>query len=200
MSKKSYKKSLSSRTKFICGVITFKDWELYDLPMDELRDWFNAYADQWAFIPHFHDFDEDGNLKSLHIHFVADLTKSTRMSTTLNSLAQVCSVNPFAVTIEQYTSFDSCIQYLVHRNDPEKTQYCAYLITSNISWVDLKTLLQTDVDVVDAERIYAVVSSATCKSDVLRELGLFYYHRYRGVINDLWVEVHGSPLVFSFSE
>lgn len=192
MSKFATKKALSSKTKFVTGIISFKDWELYWLPLDELKQWFDAFADQYAFIPHFADYDENGELKTLHVHFVADLKKSTRLRTTLNSIADVCGVCTLAVSIEQYTDFDGCVQYLVHRNDEDKTQYCAYLITSNMAWKDLLATINADAFVLDASKLIAIVRESPCKSAILQSIGLFYFHRYRGVINDLWIEMHGG--------
>ena len=86
MSKRS-KHPLSTRTKNVCGVVSFKDYELYEVESfaDELEKFFRVSASMYAEIVHSLDVNDLGELEIPHIHYVAiELSKVLSLVTLFN--------------------------------------------------------------------------------------------------------------------
>lgn len=187
--------NLATMTKKITGIISLGHLDEFDyMGRDDIRelllDYFSVSSDRFGFIFHDLDVNPNGDYKTLHIHFVADMRKRKRLSSFLNEISFTLKINPLAVTISKYTSFEASLQYLVHRNDPDKVQYPCYLINSNIPLEELKVIMQEDASALDLSKLYDVVSHASSRVEVLDSIGLYYYRLYRGVINDMWIELH----------
>lgn len=186
--------ALSDQTKKISGIVSLAGDNSNYLSLEEIinsmDDYFLSFSSRYAFRVHDMDFDAVGNPKTLHIHFVADMKKRQRLSTLLNALSLALDVDPLAVSIQKYTSFEGCFQYLCHRNNPDKVQYCLYLVHSNLPYDEMKLLMKEDVTALDMEGLFSIVANASSKTEILSKIGLYYYRLYRGVIFDLWSDLH----------
>lgn len=188
---KKPKHPLTTRTKNICGFVTFKDYELFEVEefSDEFVRFFKSCASMYALNTHMLDVNELGELESPHIHYVAILNKVTRLSTVLNSISKALGVNTFAVTIDKCDTLNGAIRYLCHVDDFDKVQYCAYLVKTSMAFDELRAIFNADnQSSLTSDRLLEIIDNATSKRDILKEIGVYQYRNLRGVINDLWQE------------
>ena len=83
------------------------------------------FFDEWAFILHDKDVTDSGELKKPHVHWVGRGDPRT-----VSCVAKKLGLKENEV--EHGRNFKSLIQYLVHKNDPDKFQYDWNEISSNI--------------------------------------------------------------------
>lgn len=191
--------SLAVKSILVQGNIQFGGLDMYEMieAISKAKKWFDDNCDMYACMLHDMCLKDDGTPKTPHLHFVGHLKRtskgSPRLSTTLNAIAKACDVNTLAVSIFAPQNIEGAVQYFTHQAYPNKTQYPKERFITNIAKEELDIMLSSDVKPLDDERIIEVVASAYCRSDVLREIGLYYYRMYRGVINDLWQEFHEAP-------
>lgn len=187
--------NLTTMSKNICGILSLgeiDDFDFYRFQelFEDLDKFFNGNSKQYGWIMHNLDVLPSGEYKTRHIHFVATMKQRKRLGTFLNELSDCTGLNPLAITISKYTSFEASYQYLVHRNDPDKVQYVTYLVHTNLPKEEVKVLLSEEATALDLDRLSDVVSSSSSKTEVLQKIGLYYYRLYRGVINDIWNDLH----------
>lgn len=183
---------LEQRTKFIAGIVTIKDRAYGDIK-PFLNRWMDEESVEYAFILHSEDVLDDGTKKTPHIHFVATLKKPSRLSTTLHRISDALGVNPLAVTISKYSSFAGCVQYLIHKNNPEKYSYPMEDICSNIPKDELMSLMDDETGI-DADRLISMVVSSPNRMTLIRSLGLSKYRVYRSIIADIENDIKGKKL------
>lgn len=92
---------------------------------DDVIQTLQEYFDQWAWIVHDKDVEEDGSLKQPHVHWVGSVANPIPLTTVSNRLT----------VPEQFVEFvknwKGSIRYLVHASNPEKTQYSVDAVHSN---------------------------------------------------------------------
>lgn len=188
--------SLATKTKKLNGIISLKDYDKPQLEIikTKLKDFLSTSCDIYAFIVHDKDILEDGTLKTVHIHFVADLKVTCRLSTTINNISAALVVDPFAVTLDKYTSFEGSIQYLIHKNNPDKAQYQQSDIISNITADDLGNYLDAAHTAFDIDNWISIISNASTLTEVIKGIGISYYNMYRNTICDLFRQFHDGEL------
>lgn len=188
--------SLATKTKKLNGIISLKGFKDEQLTLfkDKLKEYLTNICDIYAFIVHDKDILEDGTFKTLHIHFVADLKVTCRLSTTINSISTALTVDPFSITLDKYSSFEGSIQYLIHKNNPEKAQYKQSDIISNISSDDLGNYLDAEHTAFDLDQWIKIISTASTLTEVIKGIGISYYNMYRNTICDLFRQFHGGEL------
>lgn len=187
--------NLATMTNKICGILSLNQIDEFDYMAfqdlyEALDRYFRANSKQYAFILHDLDVLPGGEYKTKHIHFVATMVKRKRLGTYLNDISEETGLNPFAITISKYTSFEASFQYLVHRNDTDKVQYAPYMVHTNMPKDEVKVLLAEEATALDLERLGEVIAKSETKTEVCKKIGLYYYRLYRGVINDLWNDLH----------
>lgn len=188
--------NLETRTAKINVVISLKD-KSFDMIksaiMVDLKTWCENNCDIFAFILHDLDILENGEKKTNHIHLVALLkTNRKRLSTTLSDLSAFISVPTLAISIEKMSDLVGSLQYLIHKNNSEKHQYTEKDIITNISSGELATYMASDSKAMSIEYLIGVVEKNHSKIEIMRIIGLNYYHLYRQVINDIYNETYGN--------
>lgn len=105
---------MSGTSRAFTGVL-YQDSEVYDCAesIASLGDFF----DEFAWIVHDSDFDDDGSLKKIHIHWVG----RKKNATTLSKVSKVSGVGENMV--EFCRNFKKMVRYLVHIDNPNKYQY-----------------------------------------------------------------------------
>lgn len=145
----------------------------------------------YAYIKHDKDFNKEGVLKTPHIHLLIwNYQTRTRFITMINLLSVELNTNPLAISIEKIVSLNGSMQYLLHKNDIDKTQYDINEIQTNISIDDLQLYLNTKNDALTFDRLYTLINVNKCDlCKIINELGLSYYRAYRPVIHDIINEI-----------
>lgn len=77
-------------------------------------------ATRFAFILHSLDVKADGTIKTPHFHLFAETKTSCRVGTNINKMAKALGISPLCVSCEVCASEEGAIQYLIHKNDPDK--------------------------------------------------------------------------------
>lgn len=183
---------LEQRTKKVTGIVSLKGVE-YPSVRPLLENYLSSSCHEYAFIYHGCDTLEDGQLKTPHIHFVANMKMVKRLSTILGEIAQVLGVSTLAVTISKYESFSACVQYLIHKNNPDKFQYPKSEIVTNIEASELDAFMEDD-EKFDTDALIKVVMSSPDRLSMIRTLGLGRYKLYRNVIGDIESSMKGRKL------
>lgn len=182
--------TLTTQTAKINVVISLKGIKDFSVILDILKNYCNEYMQLYAFILHDKDILDDGQVKTPHIHLVGLLKNNRqRLSTTLTNISDSIKLPPLAISIDKMSDIVGSIQYLVHKNDSNKYQYCIDQIITNISEGELTTYMNSDSKCVSIEYLIDVVEKHRSKIEIMRVIGLSYYHLYRNTINDIYKEV-----------
>lgn len=183
--------TLTTQTAKINVIISLKECPRIDGVINRLKAYCEEYMNIYAFILHDKDLLEDGTIKTPHIHLCGLLKNNRRrLSSTLDDIATFCNVSTFAVTIDKMSDIVGSIQYLIHKNDSSKHQYDIKKIVTNISEGELNTYMNSDSKSISIEYLVDVVLKHRSKIDIMREIGLTYYHLYRNTINDIYKEIY----------
>lgn len=187
--------TLETRTAKVNAIISLKDKDINAIRsaiMVDLKSWCENNCDIFAFILHDKDVLENGEIKTPHIHLVFIYkTNRKRLNTILTDLAQYIGVNTLAISIDKMSDLVGSLQYLIHKNNSDKHQYDINDITTNISSGEMTTYMASDSKSMSIEYLIGVISKNRSKIDIMREIGLTYYHMYRNVINDIYNEIYG---------
>lgn len=193
--------SLTTQTGKINAVISLKDINIETINnniLKSLKVWCENNCQLFAFILHDKDILEDGEKKTNHIHLVALMkTNRKRLSTILGDLASFLGLNTFAISIDKMSDIVGSLQYLVHKNNADKHKYELAAITTNISSGEMATYMTSDSKSMSIEYLIGVVESNRSKIEIMRIVGLTYYHLYRHVINDIYNEIYNQSYIKS---
>lgn len=186
--------SLTTQTGKINAVISLKDINIEtinNIVLKSLKVWCENNCQLYAFILHDKDVLEDGVKKTNHIHLVALMkTNRKRLSTILGDMSSYIGVNTLAISIDKMSDIVGSLQYLVHKNNADKHKYELTAITTNISSGEMATYMASDSKSMSIEYLIGVVEKNRSKIEIMRIIGLTYYHLYRHVINDIYKEVY----------
>ena len=170
--------------KFACVLQLSKERpELFsDLPslLPSLDD-----LENFAFIKH----DQEDKLP--HVHIVLTFAKRKRGQRVLNMLSKSLSLAySDSLSVEVAEDLGACVQYLVHKNDPDKFQYDPALIVTNFSQEVLNSLLES-ASSLDA---YALRDICIAKEgdliEIAQEIGLQAFSRHRYLIEFIISKYH----------
>lgn len=151
-------------------------------PIDLVKfdTWVKSVFDTYAYIVHDGDISaEDGSVIPIHYHLVGNLKKQyscRRLVTTLNQCVKALGLSDgIGIQIEQYGSFASCLQYLTHKNYPEKTQHKPSEIVHNLNSKVFDQFYSVNLnEKVDFEYIYSKCLECNSKLEVIRDLWGYY--------------------------
>lgn len=183
------KSSLSTQTGKLFIVIRKNK----PLDIQKIKDYCCEYGKEYAFICHGKDIDPvTGLIIPVHYHIVMNAKDSKkRLSTHLNDLSGFFGFNDNnGIEIDKYRTYENALQYLLHKNNPEKTQHKANEIVTNIDRDELTTYLTCDSSVISFDYVYSICLSSHNIVDVIKGLGLSNYNKYRNTIWDIYLELH----------
>lgn len=188
------KAPLSSKRKQVSVILGSK---LMPLPnrakqwyYDRLKNYCNENCLSFAFNMHDKDINEDGSKKWLHLHMALVMKKRNKdypkLCTILNELAKECEIDGQSIQIDEMTSENGSIQYLIHKRDPQKAQYEELDVVSSYTQEELHTIMESDCDTMCVSYLLQVVDDCSCnRIEIMQKIGLRYYKEYRNVILDI---------------
>lgn len=182
------KASLSTQTGKLFIVIRKNK----EIPINKIKEYCLTFGNEYAFITHKNDVDPlTGLVVPIHYHIVMNAKENKkRLSTHLNDLSTFFGFKDNnGIEIDKYRSYESALQYLIHKNDPQKTPHNINEIFTNIDQSELQTYLTLDTFVISFELVYSVCSHSKNIIEVIRALGLSNYQRYRATIWDIWKDL-----------
>lgn len=182
--------TLTTQTAKINVVISLKGVENFDKYLKRLKIYCEDQMQLYAYILHNKDVLDNGEIKTPHIHLVGLLKNNRqRLSTTLGNISVALELSVLAISIDKMSDIVGSLQYLIHKNNTEKHQYDVKEIHTNISSGELATYMASDSRSMSIEYLVDVISKNRSKIEIMRTIGLSYYHLYRNTINDIYKEV-----------
>lgn len=138
-----------------------------DIEPRSINSFCETYFSRYAWIEHKGDISTNTmEVEATHYHIVGELKERTRLGTLLN---RVCAHflpwydnfnNPFGIELDTARCIEACYQYLIHKNDKDKTPHDISEIVSNIPKEELRTIIETAIDTsITASRLEQVLRS-----------------------------------------
>lgn len=159
------------------------------LPLDKIKAYCAEYGKEFAFIVHDKDIDSvTGSVIPIHYHIVMNAKDNKkRLSTHLNDISSFFGFRDNnGIEIDKYRNLESALQYLIHKNNPEKTQHDISEIITNFGNDELTTYITCETSVISFDYIYSLCLSNKNIIGVIKALGLSNFQRYRATIWDIW--------------
>lgn len=157
---------------------------------DKILSWLKENCENYAYIYHRNDKNLEGKIESKHIHIVCILKSRKRLLTTLYSFTSYLCITSTGVMIDKCNSFEGSIQYLIHKNDVNKTPHEISEVISSFNEDDLNNLMGADCKSLTPQRLFNIVASAETNYQIIEALGLGVYRLYRPLINDIKEDLH----------
>lgn len=166
-----------------------------ELPISKIKAYCEQYGEEYAFITHKCDIDSATGLTiPIHYHIVLNAKdKRKRLATHLEDIRQFFNFKDCnGLEIDKYRSYESALQYLIHKNDKEKTQHDISEIITNIDNDELLTYISCDTFVISFDYIYSLCLRSKNIIEIIKAIGLSNYQRYRATIWDIWNNVQNN--------
>lgn len=161
-----------------------------EISKDLIKSYCDEFLESYAFIEHTRDVDPiNAMIIPVHYHIVGCAKKArTPLSTHLNDIVKYFRFdNANGIQIDKYDNFVSAIQYLVHKNNPEKTQHNIDEIVTNIPKETLNLYMSSEQsEIISFDMVYSVCLASHNIVEVIRAIGFKTYHKYRSTINDIY--------------
>lgn len=132
-----------NRTRVVCGIIYPFEDESHKFAYSLLCE--NKYKS--VFIVHDRDYDDDGNLKKSHVHFLIKFQNAR----SLDSVAKEMQID--VNYLQKCSSFNSYATYLIHLDEPLKTQYLPEEVCGNLYVDFLNALNKADTESLKVKKI-----------------------------------------------
>lgn len=147
------------KTKKIFEIVTDVD----KISIERLKNALNNNAiKDWAYIIHDKDIDKDGNIIRPHYHIAVRLKNPRK----LKHIAQWFDIEPNFIEFGK-GNYSDLLKYLIHENAPEKYQYSAEDVISNIDYEKEKNKKD------GRERVEEIINGI-----VTGEIREYNYHEY----------------------
>lgn len=157
-------------------------------PLHVITEFLDNYYEKYALIVHEKDIDPVTKvIIPTHYHYVGiGLIKKTPMTTYLNALSKHLKTDNNGIEFDSYRTLEGALQYLIHKNNPEKTQHAiSEIVFKGWTKEDITTFITSDSTGLNIDRLISICDSANNIVEVIREVGLSNYHSYRNVILDI---------------
>ena len=181
-------KTLSTQTKKIRAVINppigMDKEQFVDVFKTTLKDFLDSSGYLYFAIVHDMDYDDKGNKKTLHAHIVINSQKRMRVMTFIYRLSDALSWPENTISAMGYDDLATSVQYLVHKNNPEKWRYDSEEVMTNCPTATLYDLLSSDLLEVDARELCRLIDEGYSDRDIAFRIGLGAYSLYRNAIRD----------------
>ena len=126
-----------------------------------------------------------GELKTPHFHLWFESRVSRRLGTIISKLSQATGVDAQLISAERAVSMEGSIQYLIHKNDPDKHQYSMVEVMTNIPKDELALIMERDSSPFSVD--FIMVSWENCRnmSEFVKAIGIERFNMYFKTISAL---------------
>lgn len=163
------------------------------LPKKVMIEYCESMFDKYAFIEHKNDIEPiTGLVEGCHYHIWAHVRdKGVAKSTHINAILKAFKFDTDdGICIEQIANKVLAMQYLIHKNNPEKTKHEVKEVVSNIDKDELNLMFTSDTgEVVSFDLIYTLCRVSTSICQIIKALGINVYRQYRNVVLDIYNDV-----------
>ena len=96
-----------------------------EIPLSVIQEYLDMNYKEYALIKHEGDKDSvTGEVIPVHYHYVGNCKrKDIRLSTLINELSTALKCDKQCISADKYNSLELSLQYLLHKNNPEKTPH-----------------------------------------------------------------------------
>ena len=185
---KTKKNSYARQFNIIIEILNKEEELNKNISATELVDRFIYYTKQIfklgiAYnILHWKDTKENGEAKRPHMHCVLNLKGRMTKQSLINKLCELLNIEENRISVESVNNLRSCLRYLIHLDDIDKTKYDYEDILTN----DEETLKRA---IFYNENLSVEELQELCKNmslvEIIKLLGVEAYKKYRIVILDL---------------
>lgn len=166
------------------------------IPLDLIKSYCESECLRYAFIEHKGDIAVDtGEVEGTHYHLVLEYREGKiAFSTRLNTICKWFHFeNTNGLEIDRIGSLSKCLQYLIHKNNSEKTQHDIKEVIYNYEPNEFKILMETKEE---QSITYELLFKGCCECSYKYELVKFFspnvYRTWRMVILDMWEDLHSE--------
>lgn len=165
-------KYLKQQTRNVRCIVSYP----FTAKLDDVCDRFQKDGYTYAMIVHDKDFKGNGELKKKHVHIVLYALKRHELAFYIRYLAHVFNKGTTdAIEVLPSMSQELDIQYLIHKNDVDKFQYDEKNIRTNIDSVNLRRILDAEVDsTTTVYDVLHIVQTSANRTEVILRLGNHY--------------------------
>lgn len=148
------------------------------------------YFSEYAMIEHTKDIEPVTQVEiPKHYHIVGRAKKSkTPISTHLNDIVKYFNFKDSnGVEVDKWDNYIKSVQYLIHKNNPEKTQHEASEIVTNIEEEVLRNILASETgEDISYDLVYSVCRTSRNICEVIKEIGFKTFNKYSRTILLMW--------------
>lgn len=191
------KAPLTTQTKYVSIILGSKKEPLphrgNDFYYNRLEEYCREACEVYGFIIHDRDIDDEtGERKFLHLHGALIMKNAKqRLSTIMNALGDILEISNTCIQIDKMTSKNGSFKYLIHKGYENKFQYDKNEIKTNLPDDELECILNSDDDTMNVNYLIDVVTNAKGnRLEIMKKIGLGYYHLYRNIIKDIIDELY----------
>lgn len=187
--------SVNSQTTKVNLVVNIPYSQTKEQVESALGSFLGKYGANWFYV--FHDKDtksDTGESKTPHFHvlFQSSDGKKHRLLWYMTRLAECMSIdNLNVISAEIWKNYESDVQYLIHKNNPERYQYELGEVKCYDSEEFKKVLSLAISPTLTIDRIVSTCLECERLHEVYIALGLGVSQMYRGLISDIWRSLKG---------
>ena len=178
--------------------VMFKNFAIVlNLPTDSIYSDIHSYFEYCLYsiathndfyywgIVHDNDVNDNGELKTPHIHLVLKSSVRKRKQTIINYLSNILDVNSNTISVDVSHDLLNSITYLTHLNNSDKYQYDRLDIKTN-DWTTLENAYSDIRKGLTIEYLVYLCQSFDYNAiQVFLSLGLDYSTKYRNLIETI---------------
>lgn len=142
-----------------------------------------------ASIIHDKDYNENGELKTIHLHFYIQTEVNLTCNQLLDTLEDLLSISREQISVKGSKNELLLLQYLGHKNNPEKHQYPIEFINST-SNEKLKVLFNAKYTKPDKYSIQTAVLNSDNFIELINKIGIENANKYRASFNEVKKDKH----------
>lgn len=158
------------------------NYDLDKLVIDVFKDF------EYFYIIHDKDIDENGNLKTRHMHLI--LLSENRISTDLliNMLCMTSKgiINDNLISDKYVGNLAKAMQYLTHKNDRSKTLYSTDEVVSNNYDKFYNYYNALDLESLSTDSLIELMDNCRSKKELLLTIGISQFNKYANFIKFYW--------------
>lgn len=170
-----------------------------EISTNVLKQWCEQFAitEMYAFIEHKGDISADtGEVEGTHYHIVINMSNRHQKIHILNDIVKTFGFdNPFGIEVDTYDTFEGCLQYLTHQNEPKKTPHNRSEIITNIDDDTFNSILDTPIaSNLTSTSLIAYIKQSQDALELMSTLGLGTFDHYLKTIRVLWKIIKGNNI------
>lgn len=165
-----------------------------DISKAKIEAYCKEYCLQYAFIEHKGDIQPTtGEVEGTHYHLVLKYSEGkVAFSTRLNQIVQWFGFkDALGIEIDKIGSLGKCLQYLIHKNNQEKTPHDISEIVHNYDANEFAILMsEVNDQCVTYDWLYQGCMECDYKYQLIKFFSPNVYRAWRNVILDMWEDIH----------